>query len=501
MIVNSLPIVLVDLFGSIAMIVLSLLSLSLVHRIKSRDPNGVIWRYLQWVCMSLTLFAVSRSAGHILKQFLVFSEHADLWQKISPFSGGFNTLMFVVVGSVTLFFNTVWRIYQEMETDKAALQTAHLELVYFNQHLEDQVKLRTSELSRSESKYRRIFEISRDVIMVTSINGEILDLNPAGYNVFKLTRNALLQGDMNIQSFFADQKDWDKLSAILQKKGFLSTREMSLIRTDGSSMLSLISCSLNAESDEASPTIHYLIKDIEQRRLIDKHMIQADKLASIGEFSAGIAHEINNPLGIILGYTQLLLRNEKNDSGKAEDLKIIEKHVQNCKSIVSDLLNFARSSKTLKKEEDIHKIIDEVVNFVQQHAGGREQIRFVKSYNRDTPHLNVDGKKIRQVIMNLVMNARHAINTQGSIFLSTQYNLSEKQVKVIVKDEGYGIDQKNLSRIFDPFFTTKPTGEGTGLGLSVSYGIVRDHGGNIYVNSTVGKGSEFTVVLPVDNPA
>jgi len=228
----------------------------------------------------------------------------------------------------------------------------------------------------------------------------------------------------------------------------------------------------------------------------EKQIAQADKLASIGQLSSGIAHEINNPLGIILGYTQLLMRQETEGSQKFEDLKIIEKHVKNCKSIVEDLLNFARSSKPKKEFMNIHEAIADVL-VLNQHQTRLDGLIIEKDYDPTLPRLLMDEKKIKQVLINLLMNARHATGGRGTIRISTRHEPESGQVAIRIADSGCGIHKKNLSRIFDPFFTTKPTGEGTGLGLAVSYGIIKNHGGDILVSSEPGQGSEFTIVLPV----
>jgi signal transduction histidine kinase len=243
-------------------------------------------------------------------------------------------------------------------------------------------------------------------------------------------------------------------------------------------------------------SIHFQVRDIQERHMMREQMAQADRLASIGQLSSGIAHEINNPLGVILGYTQLMLRNEGADSERHRDLKTVEKHVRHCKSIVEDLLNFARRSEPEKEMVDVHKTIDEVLGFIRQHAGS-SRIAFESDYDRHVPPMVMDEKKIKQVLINLLMNARHAVGNAGTIKVSTTYLSSSRRLEIKVRDTGYGIEPRHLRHIFDPFFTTKPTGEGTGLGLSVSYGIVQKHGGEIRVESKPGEGSTFTVMLPV----
>lgn len=238
-------------------------------------------------------------------------------------------------------------------------------------------------------------------------------------------------------------------------------------------------------------------KDTEQRKLMENQMAQADKLASIGQLSAGIAHEMNNPLGIILGYTQLLLRDESSETERYKDLKTIEKHVKSCKAIVEDLLSFARSSKPEREVINIQDTIDDVLSFVVQHSD-LDKVEVIKDYDITIPPVLINERKLKQVFMNLIMNAIHAVGKTGTIKITTKFNRSKNRAYIRVIDTGYGIGKKNLSRIFDPFFTTKPTGEGTGLGLSVSYGIIKNYNGEILVESRRGKGSTFTVVLPVN---
>jgi PAS domain S-box-containing protein len=495
MIVTTLPIWFVDIVGSILMIVFSFLCLNAVRTLRKRDPENVIWTYLFWVCLGLTGFAVSRSAGHILKQILVLSGNDYVWSSIRPFSGAVNSVMFVFVASVTLFFERIWRIYRQITRDRQALQTVSDELVSLNQNLENVVAERTNELAQSEHKYRRIFEVSRDIILVTRRNGSIIDMNPAGYQILGYESTDKSLAEKSIDEFFVTATDWSSVKQSIEQNGFISNAEVSLKHRDERPIRALVSGSLDKGFSDKEDTIHFLVKDIEQRRLIEEQIAQADKLASIGQLSAGIAHEINNPLGIILGYTQLLIRNENADTEKFKDLKTIEKHVRNCKSIVEDLLNFARSS---KPDEDIIRLdeaADDVLNFIQQHAG-LEDIEVLKSYDASIPEMLLDEKKIKQVLMNLIMNAKHAMGKNGKLHISTEMNESEGQVALKIADSGHGIEKKNLVRIFDPFFTTKPTGEGTGLGLSVSYGIIKNHGGDIFVKSKIGKGSTFTIVLP-----
>jgi len=496
---SFLPIWFVDMVGSVLMIVFSFLCLNLVRALKRRDPDSAIWTYLLWVCIGMACFAVSRSAGHIVKQILLLSGHAAAWERIRPFSGAINTLMIAFVASVTLFFERMWRLYQQIMKDKQAVQDAHAKLVHLNQNLEELVRQRTAALAASEKKFRRIFEVSRDMILTAYVDGEIIDVNPAGLDM--LGTGAHPEGSpvgKRFQNYFNKLRDWQDLINTIAGEGFVLNAEVDLRRNDGRSMRALISGSLDNEPAEKDQRIHFLVKDIEQRRLMREQMAQADRLASIGQLASGIAHEINNPLSVILGFTQLMIRQESPETERHRDLKTIEKHVRSCKTIVEDLLSFSRRSEPKKEVVNIHKTIDEVVEFIRHHSA-KDKVAYQKNYGAHLPAVLVDEKKIKQVLINLIMNAKHAVADEGTISLTTAFMPAEKKIRIDVTDDGHGIEATILRHIFDPFFTTKPTGEGTGLGLSVSYGIVKKHGGEILVQSRPGRGSTFSLILPVSS--
>ncbi len=497
MIFSAAPIIWVDTVGSFLMIVLALLCLWQVRILTKKDPQNVIWTSLFWVCAALAGFAVSRSAGHLIKQVMLLTDRGDVWELLRPFSGSINTLMLVAAGSVILYFERSWKIYELIVSDKRALQRAHSEMVFLARNLENLVAERTEALTTSVCKYRRIFEVSRDAILVSRKNGTIVDINPAGVLLLGMDQNAKMIEGEKIQSFFADSMQWNQVISRIEQKGFSANDEVTLKCRDGSNRRVLISSGLDPGANQEEDTIHLLIKDIEQRKMIEQQLTRADKLASIGHFSAGIAHEINNPLGIILGYTQLLLRGENPESEKYQDLKTIEKHVRTCKSIVENLLNFARGSQPSQDRLQLNEVIADVVSFIRKHSK-RDQVEMINDFDERLPPMFLDEKKIRQVMINLIMNARQAVAEKGAVFLSTRYLPDAGKAVIVVEDTGCGIEEKNLPLIFDPFFTTRPTGEGTGLGLSVSYGIIKNHGGDITVETETGKGSKFIVVLPVN---
>jgi two-component system, NtrC family, sensor kinase len=488
------PLWFTELAGSALMIVFSFLCVSLAGRLRNKDPENVVWTYLLWLSYSLAGFAVSRSAGHIMRHLLEGAGYDAAWKTIKPYSGAINTMTFFVVASITLFFERTWQIYQQISKDRVALQKTHEELVFLNRNLENLVADRTLELGLSEQKYRRIFEVSQDLMAVVSSDGCILDINPVGKKMLRIAGNGTRLP--SFFDFFQSKRDWKDLIETLQKTGFTTDAEIQLTKQDGTAFSVIMNAAVEKDSDGNIAAIHIMAKDISQRKVMEHQLLLADKLASIGQLAAGIAHEINNPLSIILGYTQLLLRSEQEGTQNYSDYKKIEKSTRTCKTIVSDLLSFARSTPSRKGIGHIHDAVGEVLSVLQHHFE-LDKVEITRHFDPNLPKMVIDENRMKQVFMNLLMNAKQAIGKKGQIAISTQYDSEGGKIVIQVRDTGRGINRECLPRIFDPFFTTKPTGEGTGLGLSVSYGIVKDHGGEIFVESDPGKGSVFTIVLPV----
>ena len=239
-----------------------------------------------------------------------------------------------------------------------------------------------------------------------------------------------------------------------------------------------------------------------QKRHLDRQLIQSQKLASIGELSAGIAHEINNPLAIIGQEVEWIKELVKAGSGNAaesmneirDSLQEISRQILRCGDITHKLLDFARKKEPLVQATEINRLIDDMARLVEKDAGNKD-IRLVREFADDLPPVYTDPPLIRQVILNLLNNAIQAIGEHGRISIVTGSH-PDGSVDVVVKDTGCGIHKEHLNKIFDPFFTTKPTGKGTGLGLSICHGIIGNLGGSISVESEVGVGSSFTVHLP-----
>lgn len=288
-------------------------------------------------------------------------------------------------------------------------------------------------------------------------------------------------------------------------------KENAIVKTSGQRWIHLVKLPVR----DANGDIVGLLcsgRDITDVKRFQERLTQAQKMEAVGQLTAGIAHEINTPLGIILGYAQLL-QEEVDPGGQVQtDLKTIEKHAQICRKIVSDLLRFSRHTESRMTPVDINKVIEEALTVVE-HTFALERVRIEPDLGADVPQVVGDEEKLKQAVVNLLNNAFDAIGSNGLIRIATSFQVQSGEVLITVADTGTGIPPEHMDKIFDPFFTTKGVGEGTGLGLSVTFGIVKDHGGRIEGRSPLPdvlareiskrgfdtspvKGTVFTVYLP-----
>jgi two-component system NtrC family sensor kinase len=229
-----------------------------------------------------------------------------------------------------------------------------------------------------------------------------------------------------------------------------------------------------------------------------QELLHKEKLASMGQLAAGVAHEINNPLGSILLFSEAMYKDTLEGDPRCDDLRMIINETTRCKNIVADLLNFARQQEVLAQETDVHVLLEQVIEEVC-HQSRFEGVELVRQFSPDLPAIQADPAQLQQVFINLLNNGAEAMGEGGTITLTTR-PVNGHWVEIRVSDTGCGIPAENLGKLFTPFFTTKPPGKGTGLGLSIVYGIVKMHHGQITVQSQLGEGTTFTVMLPIRLP-
>ena len=224
-------------------------------------------------------------------------------------------------------------------------------------------------------------------------------------------------------------------------------------------------------------------------------LVQSEKMAAIGTLSAGLAHEVKNPLSAVLGYAQLSKRKLDQPEALLKNLDIIEHETKRCNEIISNLMQFSRQ----EKGEFVHITVNEVVSksmTIVDHQLSLKNVRIESELADNIPQITGNANQLQQVLMNLMINAQHAIGDDGGTITLATF-VRDESVTITVSDTGPGVPAEIRAKIFEPFFTTKPAGQGTGLGLSVTYGIIKDHGGEITVECADTGGAKFVIVLPL----
>jgi two-component system NtrC family sensor kinase len=254
-----------------------------------------------------------------------------------------------------------------------------------------------------------------------------------------------------------------------------------------------ISLDSHDEIGELAHNFNNMVEILKKQKEMEKTINQDQKMASLGILASEVAHEINNPLGIILGYASYMEGKVSQEEPVYKYIKEMKSETQRCKKIIENFLHFARIPAPDLKESNLNTILDEIVSFASNHPD-LQNIEIIKDFDKDIPLLMFDEDQIKQAAINLIMNAAGAVQNKGQLLVKTEIG-EEGFVNIIFKDTGAGIPEENIDRIFEPFFTTKP--KGTGLGLAVTKQIVKQHLGKIFVESELGVGTKVTISLPI----
>lgn len=238
--------------------------------------------------------------------------------------------------------------------------------------------------------------------------------------------------------------------------------------------------------------------DIEQLRKLNEQLIRTEKLAAMGTLSAGVAHEVNNPLASISSLIQMMQSRDNLDSETRGRLELISTQIARISQVTRDMMDFARTRPAADLSANINEIIETGLRLAIFDKAF-QKLKIVKTLDPSLPEVNADPDQLQQVFLNLFLNARDAMPDGGELEIVTSFAAESGFLAVEISDTGTGIDPNNAKQIFDPFFTTKPAGQGTGLGLAVCYGIITAHGGRIEISSNNGRGTRFTVLLPAEN--
>jgi two-component system NtrC family sensor kinase len=362
-------------------------------------------------------------------------------------------------------------------------------------------KITDQKLQETRARYKVILnELIQEDVLVIDYNYRIVDINEGLLNKLGLQREDVIGHHCyeithhQHQPCSGEHHPCPLIQTLNTEKPFQTTH-IHLDKDDREIYYSISTYPLR-EGDDIIGAIE-ISRDITKDINTQKAMMRQEKLASIGRLSAGVAHEINNPLTTILTTAMLIQEDLDPQDETYKELETITKETLRCRKIVSSLLDFARQSEPSKKENDINEIIRESMVLTRKQAAFKD-VALVHELAADLPTVMVDRGQIHQALINLIINAVEATDSGGKILVASGYNPADHCIEVQITDSGAGISPENLDRLFDPFFTTKE--EGTGLGLAITHGIIEQHGGTVEVASKIGKGTTFKIKLPLTNP-
>ena len=362
-------------------------------------------------------------------------------------------------------------------------------------------------LKKERGFFLNLLDSSVDCIVVTNMKGKVIFFNKAAEKLTGYRTEDVIRF-FYITKFYSLEVARDIMKNLRSDdfggRGKLDNMRVVLFEKKGEEIPVIVSASIVYEGEKEIASLG-IFTDLREKIKMEKELqkaqmrlLQAEKMASLGSLSAGVAHEINNPLGGVLIYASLLMEDfEASNDPRVEDLKKIVEEGTRCKEIVKSLLEFGRQTESRLQPMDINQAINDGLFFLENQALFHN-IEIIKQLDPLLPLVQGNSNHLKQVLMNMMVNAAEAMSEKaGSLTIKTGINPDGTLIIISFKDTGMGIPPEIQSKIFDHFFTTKEVGKGTGLGLSTSYGIIQSHHGNIDVESEVGKGTIFSIFLPI----
>ena len=360
-------------------------------------------------------------------------------------------------------------------------------------------------LEESEKKYRTIFEQSKDAIVVTTPEGILLDINPAGLQLFGYnSREEALKLDI-ASNVYVSPYGRTAFRTALERQGYVSDYELRLKTKRGEVLTVLVTSNLS-KNDAGVINFQTIIRDVSEQRKLQQQLLQAQKMEAVGQLAGGIAHDFNNILSAITGYGYLIQTKLPREDPMRADVEQILESANRAAEVTHSLLAFSRKQIMNPVPVDMNELIKKMVKLLSRLIG--EDVEVITTLTDEDVICRVDASQIEQILINLATNARDAMPEGGRLSLKTEivhidenfiashgFGKSGAYVSISVSDTGTGMDHDATSKIFEPFFTTKEVGKGTGLGLAMVYGIIKQHEGYIVVNSELGRGSTFQIYL------
>lgn len=350
-----------------------------------------------------------------------------------------------------------------------------------------------TESKSSELKYRNMVEFSKDAILLVDINNKVLEWNRGAENLYGYKRDEVIGKELPIVPK-SKLKELDRIRKLLKNGECVQNYETQRIDKNGFLRDVVLTLSPIEDKNKNIKAISSIARDITDENRLKRQIQQTEKLSGIGRLAAGIAHQLNTPLTSIKLSAQML-QDDIDNKECLHDIKRIVRQTDYCKNIINKLLTFSRPSGLEKRVVRLNPLIDNIEKLLEKVLKNKN-IKFQKNILHSNDKIRANKNKVEQIFFNILSNAIDAISKKGQINISTE-SKNNNRIYIKINDTGSGIKKKDIPIIFDPFFTTKKVGEGTGLGLYICYGLIKEHDGTIEVDSKVGKGTTFTISFPL----
>jgi two-component system, NtrC family, sensor kinase len=385
------------------------------------------------------------------------------------------------------------------------------EVIYVVECIHDvtQLKMLEQELSGAKDFTKKLIQSSTTAIIAADRRGKIMTMNPAAEELVGFSLTEARQKRITTEKLYPPGQAKEIMRLLrgesMGGKGKLHLSRFTIINARGEEIPVELTAAIIYEGDQEAATVG-LFNDLREKLKCEQEMremlqriARAEKMASLGQLAAGVAHEINNPLTGIIFYADLLLKTLEEDDSRRQSLSCVYEDAKRCGKIIKNLLAYSRQETPSIEILHVNTLLEHGLDLIRDTKFFMG-IKIDKEFSKDIILIKGDRDQLSQVIVNLVLNAVDAMNHKGTLTLRTYRNKSKQKAYIEVCDTGPGIPEKDLPLIFDPFFTTKAPGKGTGLGLSTAYGIIKENKGRIWVKETSKKGTTFAVEIPLYRP-
>ena len=486
-----------DILGSIFVLSLAIWCLVLARQWANKRPADIFRQYIFLLTIAIVFFAISRSFGHLIKQLLQSYQMNDLWQQISPFSGGINSTAFIVIFAFSIYFHRFKKVHFEMEQHR--------------NNLEKMVIQRTKELAESnlalateQERLAVTLQSIGDGVITTDMSGHITLLNKIAEQLTGWSHDEAVGRSLDeiLQILDKNHHPYKNPLTEILDTGIISTMpsQTTLITKDGKEISIADSGAPIRDKESTIIGAVLVFRDVTHQLQMEKEILKGKKLESLGVLAGGIAHDFNNILAAMLGNINLAQLDQEMTDKSRHLLEQAEKASLRARDLTQQLITFSKGGAPFITTALLPEVIQESADFVL-HG---EKIVCIYNFTSDLLPVDIDRGQISRVIQNIIINCTQAMPEGGVIKLNCenvtsvtsprQLPTDQNYVQIAISDNGPGISDETIDKIFDPYFTTKK--EGSGLGLAICHSIITKHNGLISAESSPGKGSTFRIFLP-----